>query len=76
MGGSVTELLSEKSSNIGIPAFDSIKISTDVGEAFSEPVLLAGRKVVSLHIPGTITSTTITIKTQRILSINNKSITS
>lgn len=62
MGGTVTELLSEKPSGAGIPAHDSIEVAMDVGDVLSEPILLAGRKVVSLQSNTALTSTNITLQ--------------
>lgn len=61
MGGSVIELLGVKPAGRGIPAHDSIQVTMEVAEAFSEPILLAGRKVVSIQAP-TLTSTDLSIE--------------
>jgi len=56
MGGTVTELIGFKPSGRGIPAHDSIEVAMLVGEAFSEPILLAGRKVISIQAPALATT--------------------
>ena len=61
MGGSVKELLGTKPSGAGIPAHDVIQVNLDVGEAFSEPILLAGRKVISIQA-GVLAATDIAIE--------------
>jgi len=61
MGGTVVELEGVKPSGKGIPAHDLIQVNMDSGEAFSEPILLAGRKVVSLQAL-TLSATDITIQ--------------
>jgi len=61
MGGDVVELAGTKPSGTGIPAHDVIAVNMDSGEAFSEPILLAGRKVISIQA-GALASTNISIE--------------
>ena len=62
MGGTIEELNGVKPSAKGIAAHDLIKINMLVGSGVSEPILLAGRKVVSLQSNAALTSTTITFQ--------------
>lgn len=59
MGGTIVEQLGKEASNIGVPAVKVFQINLDSGETFSEPILLQGAKVVSLHSPVALTSTDI-----------------
>lgn len=49
MGGTLDEKVGKPASNLGEPSIIVTKIDTVGGENFSEPILLAGRKVVSLQ---------------------------
>lgn len=62
MGGTIVNTLGKEPSNIGVPAVDVIVINFDVGEGFSEPILLAGRKVVSLQANSALAVTNITMQ--------------
>jgi len=57
MGGTTGELDGKKPSGVGIPAIDIIKINMVVGFGVSEPILLGGRKLVSLQSNAVFTST-------------------
>lgn len=72
MGGTIKEQLGKQASNIGIPSVKVFKINLDSGEAFSEPILLEGSKVVSLHSPDSLTSTDITLQGTNFSSNPNK----
>ena len=61
MGGTVVEQLGNEASNLGEPSVKVIQVNTDSGEAFSEPILLEGSKVVSLECP-TLGATDITFE--------------
>ncbi len=59
MGGTVEEQQGVMPSGVGISTCVPIQINMDVGESFSEPILLKGRKIVCLHAPTTLSATDI-----------------
>lgn len=62
MPGTIQELPGVKPSGAGIPAHSIYQLNMDGGSGFSEPVLLAGQKVVAIQSNGVLTATNLTIQ--------------
>ena len=62
MAGTLEEQEGKKASNIGVAEHQPIKVNMLVASGFSEPILLAGRKVVCLQSNAALTATNITIQ--------------
>jgi hypothetical protein len=62
MAGTIEELPGVKPSGSGVPAYSTMRVDMDGGSGFSEPILLGGRKVVSIQANGVLAATNLIVQ--------------